>query len=464
MNYTDQARQSHTALRLRMLSGCWGSDLDDYISAHIAADRQSAWGEASRAVNFLRSVVQQLSVLYDDPPIVTHADTEDLSAFAGLFHLHQKHEEYVIGTRESAIRVGWQEETALGPRQLTVRLVTADNLLIEDTPQAPGNPAYIRERRKRYNPETAKTDYYWDVWDIRDPATPLFRIISEGRSPIDWTPVFAPELVGAYPFRDSQNRPFLPWVLYHARDTGQLFDPYAWDELPAATLAVGLYYTMFAHAMKDASWVQKYALDADLQHLRSEGQGGTLRNSITVDPSSILLFKSSGDGNGSLGSFPLPAKPVELIEAIKSYQISVLEALNLGKFDAQATTVQSGVAIQIKRDLVRQISSAFHPQFRRGDTELLSVAARLWNLFSGQTSLPESGYQIQYTGLPPSQEEMTQGLDRNLKLVAEGFMSKIDLMISLNPGMDREQALSRLLDIERENALLAPTQTTPQGE
>jgi len=464
MSITDSRRQQANAQRKRMLLGNWDSDLIEYIGSYIDPARQAAWGRPVKSVNLMRSIVGQLSVLYDTAPSVTHPDTPDLAPLASLFHLHQRHEDFVIGIRESAIRLSWNEESHLDGGGLAVRLVTPENLVVESSPAAPGVPAVVYERTRRLNPATAKVETFWDVWDITDGDNPSFRIVSEGANPKDHTAVFAPDFVGNYPFRTATGTPFLPFVLYHARDTGQIWDSYDWDELPEATLSIALYYTFFNHAVKDASWVQKYGVNVDLQGGSTVGDGNQTRSRVSVDPATILLFRAKSGESGQLGSFPLPVNPEDLINAIRACQMMVCETLGIGKWDSQETSGQSGAALQIRKDQVRDMTARTEPQFRRGDTELLSKAAMIHNIFSGADPLPTDGYRIVYTSLPASLEEMTTEIDRDFKLIAAGLMSKVDMMMRLHPQMTRADALARLVEIQEERAALEGlTQGTPTG-
>lgn len=453
----ESRRRETAALRLRILGGDWEADLAAYIASHIDPTRAVTWGRPSKAVNLLRSVVGQLSVTYDEPPTISHPDAPDLGPLDDLFHLHPAHEDNVLAARESLIRVGWAEATHLSPGGLTVRLVTSDTVIIDSAPGAPGVPAVVREMRIRHNPESNKPERFWDVWNVTDADAPRFTIEAEdgGR---DMTSVFAPEMVNAYPFIDAEGRPFLPFILYHARDNGKLWDPYAWDELVSGTLAVALYYTFFNHAVKDASWVQKFGINIELQGANADGENIVNRARIPVDPASLLMFKTTGGEPGSLGSFPLPADPLKLIEAIQVYQGMVFDALGIAGDDVQEA--QSGAALKIRNDKVRALAARTEPQFRKGDIELLSKAAKIWNIYSGKAPLPEEGYQIAYHGVPMSHDELTLGLDRDLRLVSEGLLSKVDILMRMTPGITREQAAARLAVIAAENAT-APAATVP---
>ena len=81
----DARRMAHTAQRRRILSGSWDEDLRAYIGEYIDTQRQASWGRPVKSVNLMRSVVGQLSVLYDETPMLRHPETEDLSALEGIF-------------------------------------------------------------------------------------------------------------------------------------------------------------------------------------------------------------------------------------------------------------------------------------------------------------------------------------------------------------------------------------------
>lgn len=458
----DARRMAHTAQRRRILSGSWDEDLRAYIGEYIDTQRQASWGRPVKSVNLMRSVVGQLSVLYDETPMLRHPETEDLSALEGIFKLHQRHEDYVLGFRESAIRVSWVPADDLGPAGVTVRLVTPDTLVIEAADARPGEPATIYELRERVNPDSGKVEPFWDVWDIASPNGPSFKVIKPGATPKDYTGHFSPEMVGAYPFVDPDGRPFLPFVLYHARDTGQIWDAYAWDELPEATLSLALYFTFFNHAVKDASWVQKYGVNVQLQGLTVAGEGDESRQRVSTDPASILLFRAVGGEAGSLGSFPLPVEPSKLIDAIRTYTAMIGETLGIGKWDAEQLGPQSGIALTIKRDAVREMTARTEPQFRRGDLELARKAALIHNLYAvGADRLPVDGYSITYTAIPKSREEMTTELDRDLKLIEAGLLSRVDMIQQMRPELSRAEAFALLVQIQKESQALADLATTP---
>lgn len=454
----DARRWNHNRLRRRLLEGDWEDDLRNYIANFIDPRRQESWGVPSQAVNIFKSVVQQISVLYDQTPVVRNPHFNDISEnyFKGLniFSKHQKHEQNVKALRESLIRIEYMPKNKLSEGGINLRLVTPDYVVIGCMPEAPGVPCSIMEARNRRDPISKKEHWYWDIWDISDPNNPYFKIITNEDKPVDVTKIFAPDMV-EYPYKDSNGNPFLPWVLYHARNTGCCWDTHEWSELVYATLDIGLLHTFWKHIVREASWQQKYGLDVDLSGMDKVGQiEDTSRDRIAVDPASILLFSSQNEKNGSLGSFSISGDPEKIINAIQQYQRIISETIGLGDIDSQKTSPQSGIALMIRRDSIRDLQKKFTPEFRKADTELLEKVAKINNLFE-ETQLPTTGYQIEYISLPLSHDERTANLDRITRLVELGVASKVDIYLEMHPGVTRQEAIIRLQEIRTENLNLS---------
>ena len=68
----DQRRWEHSALRRRMIQGVWENDLEREMLRHFSTDRFMAIGPPDLSSNVLEQITRQLSVLYSQPPTVTH--------------------------------------------------------------------------------------------------------------------------------------------------------------------------------------------------------------------------------------------------------------------------------------------------------------------------------------------------------------------------------------------------------
>jgi hypothetical protein len=322
---------------------------------------------------------------------------------------------------------------------------------------APTVPVRIEHAVNRINPEEGIEQQYWDIWDISDPSKPYFAILTTDEERKNVTRLFIPENeLGNYPYINPETKiPFLPWVLYHAKDTGNLFCPNEWGELVSGTMDMALLYSFYIHIVKDASWAQKYGIDVELNGLENVSAGKASMQRVGTDPSSILMF-SSKDGNtsGSLNTFTTATDAKSVIESIKIFAGAIVANIGIPPQDLQKTQSESGVAIKLKKDSVRKFQSSFAPNFKIGDVEYLEKSAMISNLFSDASSpaLPISGYNVKYTSLPLDNDEISKEVDIGMRLIEQGLMSKIDLLMKINESLEtREEAIDKLREIKIEN-------------
>lgn len=457
-NADDAARWDLTGRRHRMLDGEWEPDLRQFMQQHIQADRLETWGAPNQAFNLFKMLVQQINVIYDDEPRVRNTmfdpESEGFLAQLGIWPRLQKHAMYVIGLRESAIRIEHSRKFPLG---VNLRLVTPDFFEVEAPLDAPTIPHLIREARPRT--VAGKSGWAWDTWDIRDPAAPSYTIQQQTESG-QYVDVTAQVLAEppAWEWTDPDTgAPYLPWVVYHAADAGRMFDPAAWHELVHGALSVAMLWTFWLHAVKEASWEQKYAIDLVLQGLQNRGKGQAQRSRVTVDPTSVVMF-SSKEGRGAFGSIGAGIDPKLLAEAIVMYQSLIASHLGISPADITFGPQQgsSGIAISLTRDGLRKVQRKYIPQFRAGDEDLLRKIALVHNTFGDAMfpRLPTGGYSVQHATIPLTTEEINALLDRNLKLIQAGVRSKVDLLMEVEPGMSREEAMERLRQVAEEEAAL----------
>ena len=128
--------------------------------------------------------------------------------------------------------------------------------------------------------------------------------------------------------------------------------------------------------------------------------------------------------------------------------------------DLTPTTSSSGVAIQLKRSAQRRVALSYVPSFRAADERLFSLMARTNNLFyEGAVQLPVEGWRIDYTLPETSSAEFLADFERDKELVALGFKSMVDVAMKLY-GLDTPgEALDRLEEVQRMNAMLAQLQS-----
>ena len=173
----EQEQRKHTRLRRRIMEGMWRGDLIDHLSQHFDQVRRHLVGKPDISTNLLRSVVQQLSALYDQEPQVRHEVGEDAIAVfldavrgAGLWQLSMVNQQNVLSLRDALIRPSWSPEAGL-----MFRLVTPDMVYMEAPPDDPDLPWYVVEARQRMY--RGKLRWTWDVADVRDPSNPTFQVL-----------------------------------------------------------------------------------------------------------------------------------------------------------------------------------------------------------------------------------------------------------------------------------------------
>jgi len=456
-----------------MLQGNWDQDLEDELYRHVPADRRDAWGASDMSSNVFEQTVRQLSVLYHEAPIVVNSTgdidgligLDGITSKAGLWPLMQRLQQYTLGMRECFIRIDVTPHT-IGSQVynpgIQYRIVTPDFVVCDSSPDDPDRPTMYSEYRLRQH----QGELMWviDLLDIRNPDEPVFGMFKankDGTIGDDMSKVFMGHdthrgLTGAspYPYIDSQGRPFLPVVLYHAEKTGQLFNPYDQSSLVFGSLQSSVYYTFYAHLLKDASWPQKFAVGVTLQGLNALDQDTTARRvGISTDPSSILMFQPTDDTQPQLGQFEAGADVHSMLESIAKYEFRVATSSGISPAELQRTSgdPRSGYALAVSRQGQREAQRKYAPVFRMADEDLMRKTAILSNRFLN-TSYPESGYRVSYQSLPMSPEEIKALREDIVQKLAAGLISPVTAIKMLNPDLSDEAAKEELNLIRRERA------------
>lgn len=440
---SDADRRYEAARKRRILDGHWRTDLRDHLAETLGVKRAENLGRISVAINLAKSVCDQIGpVLYEDEPTVKH-ETDDVPDFlamlddVGLWSLAQRQGFYAYGLRESAYRVDWASE-AEEPR---VEIVTPDVLEVVAADDDPQRVLVVRQLQMRADPKTGQTGEFWMVWD--GPRGERY-VLDASRAP-------RPDVFPTEPLPQWEGQPFLPWVVYHAAPTGHLWSPWGLEELFAATFDVGVLWNGFHHAMRDASWKQKYALNARLASPVNVRDGTA---SVTTAPTSLLVFEGVDGQGGTLGVLD-PAVDVEAYgSAVLTYQRTAVASLGLSPTDIERTEAESGYAIALKRSAQRRMAEALEPHFRRGDLALLSLLAKTCNVYGG-TSYPVDGWRIEYAYAADSVSERAEAFEYRKQLVDAGLMSRTDWIRETFPNLTDDEARARLVDIEVERATLA---------
>ena len=459
----DRHRGEEQSLRYRMLTGAHIEDLRDELrrlfAREIAADLEF---HPDMSRNPLRMIVQQLANAYAEAPRVTIEDPDaDLSSIITprLWPLQQRTELQTLAINESIVRLDWAYWEP-GASEVTYRPISPDLVVCTPSKTQPDQPARVEELRPRI--KNGQTRWTWEIWDITDPAAPVFRIdeVSENGGRVDVTAEFAPSLAGAYPYmRDGQG--ILPYVLYHSTVGASLWNYQDGIELARGSLRLAALWSHWADGFQNCAHPQRYALDVDTQAGITRTVAGVSVDVVPTDRKSILKFRSTGPGTGSISSLSPAMEPRSAAEALTKYESGLAVYAGLNPSDLQVTQAQSGYAIVVSRAGMRRRMKAREPALRMSDQLLLSRAAMLSNQYGG-TALPEdpAAYTIEYRGISESAEELKGRAELVKAKLEMGLISRVDALRELNPEIDSdEDAIERLLRIERLQQII---QTQPE--
>tara|TARA_Y100001973_G_scaffold5278_1_gene7428 strand:- start:3147 stop:4601 length:1455 start_codon:yes stop_codon:yes gene_type:complete len=460
----DQERWLYSAKVRRILYGKWQEDLERRLQLEVGSTRAAVISICDTSHNLTQSLANTLAQSYVRPPLISNPEPAEALigeggalARAGYFALMSRFERDLIALRELLLAVS---VTPAG--DLVLRPVFPDYVVAQADPNDPSRAVEIAELRLRDVPGHGRV-WAYDVYSIS--GVPSYRVVgaSGDLENKDITPeaLGVPAAIGdAYPFRDSEGAPVLPFVFYHANRTAGLFDPWAYSTVVEGTLSIGVFYSFLAHCMRSASWPQRAAIGLVPSGL-SPNQSGRVQEIVT-DPTSLLTLTSdpSFDGQGFLHQFAPASDPDSLMSVIASFERTLVSAAGVSAADFARISgdPRSGYSLSITRAALREQQRKIEPQLtgdgETGDTGLFRLCAIMLNRWAESQgmagTLPESGYSIDYQGVPMSTAEKEAQRRALLEMIAAGLMSPVDAFIELNPGTTEQEARAALQKIAQD--------------
>lgn len=462
----ESARWRHTREVRRMLYGKWEADLQRASHVGFGPIRKEAIGDVDISRNFIRSVSEALAVTYVRPPSVGRKDgAGDGGDLA----------ERIADGKYWALMAGTGQRDLIGLRELYVRIdipdadeppsyrtVPPDLVIAKPSSDRPDVPEFYAELRARLVPGASEAEWTWDVFDLRRAGRPVYVVCLDngGEFGADVTAkVYGREFVGeSYPWRWTQGRragrPYMPVVLYHARQTGKLHDAWANSESKCGTYQIGQRYTFLAHIHRKAAWPQRWTLNAapgSAAFIDDNGDGHG-RQEIPADPSMVLqlytVTPESADAGvtAQVGQWQNAADPMLHIEAISVYERTLATGAGIPAADLQRISgdPRSGYAIALSREGQKEVQAALEPQMRFGDLELIEKTAAGYNAMGG--SYPEDGWTITYHSHPPTAMERKAEIEVLQAKVASGLLSRVGMIREMHPELSREEAIARVVE------------------
>ncbi|NBV19957.1 hypothetical protein [Janthinobacterium sp.] len=447
---SDAARATHTRLRRRLLYSCHEQDVLRLLQERLGVERARAYGRPDLTANAYLGLWSQLAVMYNAEPDVLAPPASSalvsMVADLGFWPFMQRVQRDTLGLREMGVRLDIDEESGT----ITFRPVYPDMVSAECDPRRPSVPVRIREWVEHCG------EFYLHDCNIR--GTPYYTVTNKAGKDVTTEIVGGPYTGKAYPYRDATGAAILPYVLYHAAETGCLFDPYTLREVVEGSLNVCVLLTFYGHVVQNAAWAQRYAIGIVPHGQRTSGPEDARRTEVTADPATVFMADvAEGTTTPMIGQWSSPIDPEALLRSIMVYERRLHMLANVQPADVtrQEADVRSGYSLAVSRESVREAQSVYEPQFRRGDQQVFRVAACLLNRHTG-SRYPETAadYRITYKGLPKAPGE----LDAEAKAIQTeqdaGRIGPITAYRRRYPGTTEVEALVKLADASTEREQL----------
>jgi len=455
----DIMRINHTRLRRDLLYGFQEQHVDKLVRQVLGSVRQEAIGPSDLSATPFADFATEASHLYDDEPqIRTASGSESLIedvANTGYWPLMQRVQRDCWGMREMLIRVDARGGSAESPEAepLSFRPVFPDMVDVQCHPRRPSIPVRVREYREH-------PIYTWvrhDL-DIRDPDMPRYVVTDMDGADVT-REVLSDTYSGEdYNYRNGDGNPILPYGVYHAAETGLMFDAFQHRGIVAGSLNVCLLLTFYLHIVENASWKQRWALNVEPVGMDVDApeNGRPPVRAIVTDPSTLLALRViDPQQQPQIGQWMETTDPEAILRSIGMYERRMSLSAGFAPPDVQRkeADIRSGYSLAVDRESARERQRVFAPMYRRGDQGILRIAACLSNRFLGTNYTENSAdYRINYTSLPKSPAERKIEMEELTARQAAGQIGPISAAISVDPDLKPDEALEQLVQVATERA------------
>jgi len=443
-------RVEHTRMRRKVIYDLHEDLVRDRLHLALGTTRATATRVVDMTANPARYVCSQLAGLYREiPEIAPPEGGEDTAAAvleAGFWQLAQRVQRDTIGMNDSFVRVNIHP----GTKDVSFKLVPPDLVEIIASPLNPSQPLAMKEWIE--DPDDPSK---W-VRLVCDPRIRVYKAEDEDGNDVTKRVLEGDSFSGdAYPFL-VDDVPVLPYIAYHAQETGYALDPFTGRDIYEGAIQLGMYYSFFGHSLRQASWAQRYAVG--LRPVGGDVDESGRRKDMIADVATVAMFEPTDEGGGSpqVGQWAAPIDPDRLYSAIERYERRLVEAaLSTVGVSRRESDVRSAMSLAVSREAQRDAQRAYEPVFRRSDTKLLRLVAG----FRGE---PTDGWRINYRSLPRDASELAAELALMQGQIASGLLDKVSAYKQIHPGLTDSEAEAAVKRIAETNARLSgmPTGST----
>ena len=475
----DRDRQIRAAVRLRIAMHAWEEDLTNFTEALEGSVKLGAMAIIDHSDNLLASLAKQLSVpgVYGDAPDVyppaggevlvgaaadRGGDMDSYMARASWAALMPTVDYFVRALGCVAVVPSVDADYLDDPAgPLAFRLAWPHDLHVEVHRDRPTVPLVLWERRSV--PDTSgatpypQTKIVFYRWDVTDPTAPSFTILDDTLKKNITAEVW-PEAAGAYPWRYTGGRPYIPHTFYRL-GTGDF-----WGDSDLRAIQRGTFHgavtTNIAHyATRKATAQPAYLLNCTPTGSKSTSPL-SLNGVRTLDllPGAHLELELMDSEKPAQVIVAGPGiDPGVIYRAGGDYASRLLSAYGLSGASSTRDHANptSAAALSIHDTDKRLQQRVGSEAYRGSDLTVIGKCAALMNgILDGAPLIPEVGYRIGYHFLPLTPGELAEQRDDITFDLANGLTSRVDAYILRNPGTDRPTALAALRRIREDEAAL----------
>lgn len=443
---TDRDRVNEQARRQRIMDGTWKRDGFEYLRQQLGVKRSDDWGgmhAVDTATNLLRDDAEARATLYLRPSawVCMVGDQLDPDAAAMMQTLTDR-AEYPVQMTDVL-------QMTLGINDYAVRY----DVSTDGDPSCvlyPTSPARILHAESRADNLRQCAVVHEEAELERDGQRIMGRRV--------WTD----ETVTLYnergeqvgdPVPHMQGR--CPWVLYHAHGRPQLWW-WTWrSEQVEGTYALCLDYSYARHNRMEASWSQRFVVNARPYGLDTQAsEDGTSTAAIVADPTTVLpLQQDDPELPAHVGQWTPPVDPDTFGRAVarEHGRLSLSAAGTDVAVYRKSGNAESAYAMAITREAQREQQVALAPRMAPSDAYLAQGLALAVNTQVPGVFPDGAEWRNRYTALPPSIEE----LDRIARQRELGLLSEEGALQAVDPFMTLAEARAVLA------ARTTPARTTP---
>lgn len=439
---SEALRVDHTRRRRSVLYGLHEELVKKRLVQALGTTRAQATRMVDMTANPAWYVCSQLSALYREIPEVVPPDgAEDTAAAvaeAGYWQLAQRVQRDTIGLNDCFVRVDIDPVTT----EPAFRLVSPDLVEIVTSPLAPNQPIALKE----WVPDPEDPAEWVQL--ITDPRSRVYRALNKDGLDVTGRVLGGVSFSGdAYPFMVG-DKPVLPYVAYHATESGYALDPFTGQEVFEGAIQLGVFYSFFGHALRQASWAQRWV--AGMRPASGDVDETGRRRDLVADPATVAVFEAADEttGQGQVGQWSAPVDPDSFYSAIERYERRLVEmALSTVGVSRRESDVRSAMSLAVSREAQRDAQRAYEPVFRRSDRRLLALVA-------GLRGEPAQGWRVQYRALPRDASELAAEVERMERLINLGLLDRVSAYQQLHPGLTDAEAEAAVQRIAETNARL----------